>query len=388
MSPVTVDEEIAPGRVGRLLQSVRAPQPRTTEFRVLWVVVVFANLFGLVMILSASSVTSLYSSGSSWSQFLKQSLWFVVACTAMFVMSRYPYRSLTRAVRPLLAIAAGTMLLVLIPGFGVEVNGASRWIGTESLRIQPSEFAKLAVILFAADLLARRATHLRDWRVSIRPVAIVFGGFAVLLMAQPNLGTTIILAAIVLVMLFVAGVPGRPLAVLTGLLVAGATFFAFKDGYRYRRLTAFLDPWADPLNTGLQTIQSQVGFANGGVLGMGLGQGRAKWGFLPEAHTDFIYAIIGEEMGLVGSLVVLALVLSFAFFGVRIALRAQDRFGMLLATGITTWIVVQAIINIGACVGVLPITGVPLPFISAGGSSLIFTMTGVGILLNVARQGR
>jgi cell division protein FtsW len=210
----------------------------------------------------------------------------------------------------------------------------------------------------------------------------------VLLMLQPNLGTTIILAGIMLVMLLVAGIPGRPLAAVTGVLVAAATAFAFLEPYRFRRLMGFKDPWADPLNTGFQTIQSQVGLANGGWLGTGLGQGRAKWGFLPEAHTDFIYAIIGEEMGLLGSLFVIALFLSFALFGVRIALRATDRFGMLLATGITTWILAQAFVNIGACVGVLPITGVPLPFVSAGGSSLLFTMAASGILLNVARQER
>jgi cell division protein FtsW len=151
---------------------------------------------------------------------------------------------------------------------------------------------------------------------------------------------------------------------------------------------SFRDPWADPLYTGYQSLQSQIGFANGGVLGTGLGQGRAKWGFLPEAHTDFIYAIIGEEIGLVGSVLVIGVFLAFALLGIRIALHARDRFGMLLATGITTWILIQAFINVGACVGVLPITGVPLPFVSAGGSSLVVTMAASGILLNIARQGR
>jgi cell division protein FtsW len=189
-------------------------------------------------------------------------------------------------------------------------------------------------------------------------------------------------------MLFVAGVPGRPLAILTVILAGLATLFAFAEPYRFRRLMAFRNAWDDPLNTGFQTIQSQVGFANGGLLGTGLGQGRAKWGFLPEAHTDFIYAIIGEEIGLVGSSMVIALFLAFAFFGIRTALHARDRFGMLLATGITTWILVQAFINIGASVGALPITGVPLPFVSAGGSSLVLTMAASGILLNIARQER
>jgi cell division protein FtsW len=244
------------------------------------------------------------------------------------------------------------------------------------------------VIVFAADLLARRADKAYDWRLTLKPVMAVFGVFAVLLMLQPNLGTTIILAAIVLALLFVAGVPGKPLGVTVGLLAAGATFFAVAEPYRFRRLMAFRDPWADPLNTGFQTIQSQVGLANGGLLGTGLGEGRAKWGFLPEAHTDFIFAIVGEELGLLGALTVVALFVGLGLLGVRTALRAPDRFGMLLAAGITTWILVQAFVNIGAVVGVLPITGVPLPFVSSGGSSLLFTMAATGLLLNIARQAR
>jgi cell division protein FtsW len=382
----TISEPRTP--VGRLLRSVREPQPRTTDFKILWVIIIALNLFGLLMILSASSVTALYQYGSSWYQFRLQVIWFVLGCCAMFVASRYSYERLSKWMKPFLFLSAGLMAAVLLPGLGVAVNGSARWLGWGPLRMQPSEMAKLAVILYAADTLTRRVGQIGDWKAVLRPVIVVFGAFAVLLMMQPNLGTTIILAAIVLVMLFVGGAPGKPLALVSGLLVAGATLFAFAEPYRFRRLMAFSDPWADPLNTGFQTIQSQVGFANGGILGTGLGQGRAKWGFLPEAHTDFIYAIIGEEIGLVGSVLVIAMFMGFALFGVRTALHSRDRFGMLLATGITTWILIQAIINIGACVGVLPITGVPLPFVSAGGSSLLFTMAASGILLNIARQER
>ena len=374
--------------LGRLLRSARAPQSRTTDFKILWAIIISLNLFGLLMILSASSVTALYQYGSSWYQFRLQAIWFVLGCGVMLFTSRYPYEMWSKWMKLILFISAGLMVAVLIPGLGVAVNGSARWIGWGPLRMQPSEMAKLAVILYAADTLTRRVGQIGDWKAVLRPIVIVFGVFAVLLMKQPNLGTTIILATIVLVMLFVGGAPGKPLALLSGMLVAGATLFAFTEPYRFRRLMAFRDPWADPLNTGFQTIQSQVGFANGGVLGTGLGQGRAKWGFLPEAHTDFIYAIIGEEIGLVGSVLVIAMFLGFALFGVRTALHARDRFGMLLATGITTWIIIQAFINIGACVGVLPITGVPLPFVSAGGSSLVVTMAASGILLNIARQER
>lgn len=374
--------------VGRLLRSARTPMPRTTDFKVLWALIMALNLFGLLMILSASSVTALYQYGSSWYQFRLQAIWFMFGCVALFVMSRISYEQLSRIMKPLLLVSGALMVAVLVPGLGVSVNGSARWLGWGPLRMQPSELAKLAVVLYAADTLTRRVGQIREWKVVMRPVAIVFLAFAAMLMMQPNLGTTIILATIVLVMLFVGGVPGKPLALLTGGLVAAATLFAFAEPYRFRRLMAFTDPWADRLNTGFQTIQSQIGFANGGVLGTGLGQGRAKWGFLPEAHTDFIYAIIGEEIGLVGSMLVIGFFLGFALFGVRTALHARDRFGMLLATGITTWILVQAFINIGACVGVLPITGVPLPFVSAGGSSLVFTMAASGILLNIARQER
>lgn len=386
MTQAKVSETRSP--LGRLLRSAREPQPRTADFKILWALIIALNLFGLLMILSASSVTALYQYGSSWHQFRLQLIWFALGCVAMFFMSRYPYELLSKRMRLVLFVSAGLMVAVLIPGLGVSVNGSARWLGWGPLRVQPSELAKLAVILYAADTLTRRVGQIGDWKAAMRPVAIVFGGFAVLLMLQPNLGTTIILATIVLVMMFVAGVPGKPLLWLSGLLVSLATLFAFAEPYRFRRLMAFRNAWDDPLNTGFQTIQSQVGFANGGVLGTGLGQGRAKWGFLPEAHTDFIYAIIGEEIGLVGSSMVIVMFLALALFGVRTVLHARDRFGMLLATGITTWILVQAFINIGASVGALPITGVPLPFVSAGGSSLLFTMAASGILLNIARQER
>jgi cell division protein FtsW len=300
-------------------------------------------------------------------------MWLSIGSVALLVALRIDYRRWRRFSGLLLAGSVGLLVLVLVPGLGVNVNGSSRWLGYGQLRIQPSEMAKLAVVLFVADLLARRGDKVRDWRLGLKPVMVVFSLVAVLFLAQPNLGTTVILATVVLIMLYVAGTPLRPLGITVGVLGVGAVILAFIEPYRFRRLMAFRDPWADPLNTGFQTVQSQTGIANGGLLGTGLGEGRAKWGFLPEAHTDFIYAIIGEELGLLG---------------VRVALRAPDRFGMLVATGVTAWILVQAFVNIGAVVGVLPITGVPLPFVSAGGSSLVFTMAAAGILLNIARQAR
>ena len=373
---------------GRRLESTAERRQQANLYRGIFALVALLSLIGLVMVLSASSVTALYDNGSPWYQFERQFAWLVLGVVALFVVQRIDYHRLTRLIPAALVITGVLMLLVFMPVFGIDVNGSSRWLGWGQIRIQPSEIVKLVMIMFVADVLTRREKQLDDNRAVLWPILAVFLSFVAMLMLQPNLGTTIILASIVLVMLFVGGIPGKPLGVLIAILVGGATMAAFLEPYRFRRLVAFRDPWADPLNAGLQTVQSQISLANGGIFGTGLGAGRAKWGFLPEAHTDFIYAIIGEELGLVGALSVVALFLGLGLLGVRTALRAPDRLGLLIATGVTTWILVQASINIGAVVGVLPITGVPLPFVSFGGSSLVVTMAAVGILLNVARQAR
>lgn len=361
---------------------------RSNLFLGIFSLVVILNLIGLLMVLSASAVNSYYEYGSAWYQFQRQFLWLLFGSVALLVTMRIDYHWWRERSRHLLVGAVVLLVLVLIPGLGVNVNGSSRWLGFGAVRIQPSEFAKLAVVLFVADLLARRADRIDDTRLSIRPVVAVFGLVAALFMLQPNLGTTIILGVIVFVILFVSGVPLRPLAKVVGVGACLATIAAIVEPYRLRRLMAFRDPWADPLNTGYQTIQSQVSIASGGLTGVGLGEGRAKWGFLPFPHTDFIFAIISEELGLLGAFTVVALFVALGVLGVRTALRAPDRFGVLVATGVTTWILVQAFVNIGAVVGALPITGVPLPFVSFGGSSLLVLMAASGLLLNIARQAR
>jgi cell division protein FtsW len=315
-------------------------------------------------------------------------MWLFFGSILFIVMLRFDYQRLRRLALPLLGLSIALLVLVLVPGIGVNANGSSRWIGVGGFGIQPSEFAKLGVLLFSADLLARRAAWIDDTRVTLRPVLVVFAVVAALIMLQPNLGTTIVIASITFAMLFSAGVPLGPLAGYGAAGVALAAGASMGESYRRARLFAFMDPWKDPLNTGYQTIQSQVSVASGGWFGVGLGASRAKWGFLPFAHTDFIFAIISEELGLVGALLVVTLFVGLGFLGVRAAVRARDDFGRLIAIGITTWFCVQAFVNIGAVIGVLPITGVPLPFISFGGSSLLATMGAAGILLNVARQGR
>jgi cell division protein FtsW len=301
---------------------------------------------------------------------------------------RIDYHRWRRWSIPALGLSIVLLMLVLVPGVGMNVNGASRWLGVGPFSLQPGELAKLTVLLFVADLLARRAAWIGDVRLTLVPATVVLAGIAALLMLQPNLGTTLVLGAIVISVLYVAGTPVLPLAALSTLGALAATILALAAPYRRARVLAFLDPWKDYQDTGYQNIQSLVGIASGGITGTGLGQSRAKWGFLPYAHTDFIFAILGEELGLVGALVVVALFVGLCVLGARAALLAPDRFGMLIASGVTVWFGVQAFVNIGAVIGILPITGVPLPFVSYGGSSLVFSMIGAGLLLNVARQAQ
>ena len=342
---------------------------------------------GLVMVLSASSVQALRTFGSSWVVFQRQAMWMAIGAVALGVALRTDYRRWRRPSVPLLLLSLALLVVVLIPGLGVSVRGSSRWLGTGQFRMQPSELAKLAVLLFAADQLARRGAKGQMDR-AMRPILVVLAAVTLLVMAQPDMGTTLVLGTIVLALLFVAGVELRRLARLLGIAAAGALVLALAEGYRRARLFSFLHPWKDAGNTGYQIVQSLVGLASGHWTGLGLGASRAKWGFLPNAYTDFIFAVIGEELGLLGTLLVIALFAAFAVLGVRAAIRAPDRFGALLAAGITAWVVGQALINIGAVIGVLPVTGVPLPFISFGGSSLVITMGAAGMLLNIARQGR
>ena len=342
---------------------------------------------GLVMVLSASSVQALRDFGSSWVVFQRQAMWVFIGAVALLVAVRVDYRRWQRPAVPFALVALGLLLVVLVPGLGVSVRGSSRWIGSGQFRVQPSEFAKLAILLFVADVLARRGAK-GSVRMALRPILVVFGFAALLVMAQPDMGTTLVLGCIVLSLLFVGGIELRTLGGLVGLAAGGALVLGLVEGYRRARLFSFLNPWKDAGNTGYQIVQSLVGLASGHWTGLGLGASRAKWGFLPNAYTDFIFAIIGEELGLIGTLLVIGLFVAFAVLGVRTALKAPDRFGALLASGITAWVVGQALINIGAVIGVLPVTGVPLPFVSFGGSSLVITMGAAGILLNIARQTR
>lgn len=356
------------------------------QYYIIAAVMVVLTLLGLVMVLSSSSVTAINRGQSGWVYFKKQMLWAVLGLAALAVTVRVPYTHWRKFVRLGLIAAFAGMASVFIPGLGRDVNGARAWLNLGPFGFQPSEAMKLALLVYTADLLARRADKIRDPRVTLRPVLFVLGAACVLVMAQHDLGSGIVMAVIVLAVAFFAGVPIRPLAGATTGMTAVALFFVMSAGYRRRRWGSFLNLAAHKKDSGYQVWQSLVAVASGGLTGAGLGAGKGKWGFLPEAHTDFIFAIIGEEMGLFGVAVVCGLFLVLGYVGVQVALHAKDRFAMLLAGGVTAWLLVQAVINMMGVVGMMPLTGLTLPFVSFGGSSLLITMSAAGLLLNVARN--
>ena len=342
--------------------------------------------FGLVMILSASSVSAYTEYGSSFLFFKRQLLWAGLGVAAMFFLSRFDYRRWRSAGWILLVVTIGGLVLVLHPAFGTRAGGSARWIGFGAIRVQPSEIAKLALLLVAADICVRKQGKMTTLREVALPLGAIAFIVAALIMLQPDLGTMLIIAMIIFVVIFIGGVP-LPLLGTVGMLCSvGAVGLALTEGYRRARLFSFLNPFRDPLNSGYQSVQSLIALGSGGFFGVGLGASRQKWLYVPNAHTDFIFSILGEELGLLGTLAVIALFIGFAYAGIRIARRAPDPFGRLVASGITVWIVGQAIVNMGAVTGLLPITGVPLPLVSFGGSALVISLAAIGILANIARQ--
>jgi cell division protein FtsW len=360
----------------------RQTLPRPPAFLVVCATVGVLNIVGLVMIMSASSVRALSEYGSAWYFFKRQLIWATLGLIAFVVAARVDYRRWKRYAPGLLAAAAFLLVAVLI--VGERVNDARRWLGVGTYGVQPSEFAKLALVIGAASILASRGDRLHDTRVW-RPVVLIVGVFAVLVMLEPDLTSTVVIAGVALSMLVIAGVPTKAMGKLLAGGAATALVLSYAAPYRRTRMLGFLNPSHDPSRTTYQIRQSLIAMGSGGVDGVGLGAGRAKWLFLPNAHTDFIFAIVGEELGFIGSILVIGLFAGFGLVGFQVARRAPDLFGTLVAAGVTAWITGSAIINIGAVIGVLPVSGVPLPFLSVGGSSLVIAMFGAGILANIAR---
>lgn len=339
---------------------------------------------GLGAILSASSVPALATFDDSLYYFRRQLLWVGAGAVALAVTSRVPYDFYRRAATPILGISALSLIAVLL--YGVVRGGSRSWLEVGPFTVQPSEFAKFAVIVFLSMVMARKRDLLTDFAHFFWPVAACLGLIGGLIIAQPDLGTTIIVASGAVAVLIASEAPFRFVAVSAAGGGMAAFLLAMAADYRWDRITGFLDPFSDPLGTGFQGVQSLFALGTGGVFGVGLGASRARWEFLPNAHTDFIYAIIGEETGLIGTGAVLILLAAFTLAGVAVAIRARDDFGRMLAAGIVTWLAIQAIVNIGGVTSTLPITGLPLPFVSFGGSALLAEMAAVGILINIARR--
>jgi len=372
------------GEVGQVPR--KPPGRRSARFVLLGAMAMLLGLLGVVMVLSSSSVNDLRSYGDAWYHLKRQVIWFAIGLFALTMMMRIDYRRLRVLSQPAIIVAVGLLVMVLIPGIGISANGSARWIGVGPITFQPSEVAKLGILFYCADLLSRPGRPSSQLRLTLRPVLMVTATIGVLLMLEPDLGTLVIVLAIVSSLLFFSGTRLDVLAGLGVVGIAGVAGLSLSADYRRQRFFGMLDPWTDPLNTGWQAIQAGVAVSSGGISGIGLGASRAKWGFLPYAHTDFIFAIVAEEWGLVGAGIVILTFLVIGLIGLSTALRAPDAFGQLLAAGVTCWIVVQAFVNIGAVLGVVPITGLPLPFVSFGGSALVVTMAAYGILLNIARQ--
>jgi cell division protein FtsW len=360
--------------------------PRTTSYDLVLVVVVLAlTLLGIAMVYSASGIKALDALDDPRYFLGWQSLWATLGLIGMLVATRVDYHRYRVLALPLLVVAMALLGAVLVPGIGTTVNGAARWLRVGPVGIQPAELAKLALILYLAFWLGARRDRIGRGGTAVGFV-IVTGLIVGLIFAEPDLGTAIVIGAIALAMYFVAGARlwmFGALAMLSGILAFAG---ALAHPERVERLMTFIDPWKDPRDAGYQAIQALYGLALGGLSGEGLGAGREKFGFLPFPYTDSIFAILGDELGLIGTLGVIMLFLVFAYRGVRIALRAPDAMGALIATGVTTWLVFQAWVNMAVVASLIPMTGITLPFISYGGSSLCVGLIAVGILLNVGRQ--
>ena len=346
------------------------------------------SLLGLIMVLSSSMVIDFDSRGSALFHFHRQLIWVGLGWGLLIFTSLVDYRRWAKFATPMLICSLVLLGLVLLPGLGVTVNGATRWLQIGPVIFQPAEIAKFALIVWVARFLAARNEHIRNPRLSIRPVLLLLVLMSLLILGQPSLGSAVVVATIVFTMLLVAGCRMGSLIRWGIAGLAGVVLLSFTADYRRQRITAFLDPWDDPFGSDYQSIQSMVSIASGGINGLGLGAGRAKWGYLPFSNTDFIFAVIAEELGFIGAAVTISLFMLLAGIGVYIATRAPDNFAFLLISGFVAWLVVQFFINVGATLGLLPITGVPIPFLSFGGSALMFNMAAMGVIINIARQSR
>ena len=357
------------------------------DYAILFSVLILAG-FGLIMVFSASYISSLEMRGDAFFFLRRQAFWVVLGLLGMYLSTNFSYWKWRRLVPLMLIINFVLLAAVFIPGLGLEVNEATRWIALGGFTLQPSEFTKLALVIFTAYYLSKKNVNMKNfWQSSFIPLSVMGASF-LLILAQPDLGTAVALALVTGVIIFVAGIP---MGHLFGLMLVSfpmVFYLALSEPYRMRRIFSFMDPWADPLYSGYHIIQSLYALGPGGLFGVGLGRSRQKLYYLPEPQNDFIFAIIGEELGFIGAFTVMMLFFILIWRGLKTSITAPDAFGSLLAAGIISIVGAQALINIGVVTGSIPVTGINLPFISAGGSSLFFTMFAMGILMNISRYQR
>lgn len=353
--------------------------------KVLFGTVVVLLLFGLIMVYSASAVIAQEQYHSSYHFLFRQGIWAIIGLTLMVFAMNFDYRRLAKPVVIFPALAIQLMLLVVVLFLG-PTHDTHRWFPIGPVTLQPSEISKVVVVVFLAYFLDMRKEGVSDWKRTLLPIGLVVGTDAVLILKEPDFGTTLALVMIVAAMLFVAGLPLVYYGY--GMMAAFPLIFLliFHVNYRVKRIMAFLHPYSDPLGTGFQIIQSYIAVGTGGIAGLGLMEGKEKLFFLPEPQTDFIFAVICEELGFIGALIVIALFGVLLWRGLRVAARCSNHFGRLLAIGITVMVVGQAFVNISVVIGLLPTKGIPLPLISYGGSSLVMTLFAIGILLNISQN--
>lgn len=349
-------------------------------------IIVSCLLFiGIVMIYSSSGIYAMQELGDSLYYLKRHLLFLMLSIILMFGVMALDYRDLQKIAKPMMLIAVGVLFLVLIPGLGRSSFGAQRWLRIGPFSIQPSEFVKVIMMIYVADFLSRKHNRMVSLLHGFLPIIVVLGIVSALILKQPDLGSTVLIGTVVMIMIFIGGAKIKHIVGLGALAAPAFYLLVVRVPYRLARITTFIDPWKDPTGAGFQLTQSQIALGNGGLFGVGLGQSVQKLFYLPAAHTDFILSIIGEELGFIGTFIVVALFTVFVIQGARIAKRTMDSFGYFLSIGIVSMIGIQASLNIGVSIGALPTKGLPLPFISYGGSALMMALVLVGLLLNISR---
>lgn len=361
------------------------PRKLTPDMWLVGVVVVLLSV-GVVMVYSASAIVAADRFRDPYLFLKKQLFWALLGSAALLVALRFDYRRLEKLGWPILIVAGILLVLVLVPPLAQPINGTRRWLRLGPVSFQPAELAKLALVVYLAAWVARKRDALGDFRRGVLPPLLVAGALAALVLAQPDLGNCVALLAVTFALLYLAGSRISHLLLVVGAAMPLLALAVWLAPYRLRRITTFVDPWSDPRGSGFQIIQSWLAFGSGGLGGRGIGESRQKLFYLPEAHTDFIFAVIGEELGFVGTAAIVALFAVLVWRGLRVGLRAPDPFGAYLALGITVLIATQTLVNLGVVTGSLPTKGLPLPFISFGGSALLVTMLSTGVLLNISQD--